>query len=665
MRRLFIPILLVSLLLAFIILPVTMVARAEAPAPLKTVTVAVDLAHGESDKYLNYIMGNLTFVNWKIIPKGSTINATVLSDVDILLIGQPTVAFSPDEMDAILNWLNTGHKVLYIAGDSDYGPGPTTIDNVNKLLEYIGAKLRLEQAAAYSDTSMNYTYKGVTYPTCAAAYYRMLAFIEPDDVPGLNTWILSDGITKPILMHGPGMVIWQDDSGNYHDIVKDTFPGLIRIAWFHNAYVGDNNPPPPYVYNPITYGQGAGWFDFVGYAAEYWKDKSDVITVASESLYGDYEPAWASSYYGVSLDGPRFVENLLKWWIKVAIQPSYLATPVLEVNDPEGDDKGQGTLLYPTNSVFQPGVFDLVKFTVLQDNDFIYLQVKVNNLGGNPWGGPNGFSLQHVQIYFMTTDKTLPVNTTTLGLNVNLAPGWNYAVVAIPGWGDTPFPDGEVSALFKADGSLVADEHNNPDVFDVYALTDSNVIEVKISKSLLSDVDNIANWIWYVFLTSYDGFGTMKIRGVNAGDPGEWAFGGGDPLAIMAGVQPGVVDMLAPTDQDQYSMLKSYDTTAKTPATVYGIKAGSIYYPPVTVTATVTSTTTYTTTYTTTMTETTTTTTTYTTTEVSTTTTTVTTTTTSTSTTTVTQLDMVTTSIIAIVTLIIGLGIGMIVKKPK
>ena len=32
-------------------------------AETKTITVMADLAHGESDKYLNYIMGNITFVN--------------------------------------------------------------------------------------------------------------------------------------------------------------------------------------------------------------------------------------------------------------------------------------------------------------------------------------------------------------------------------------------------------------------------------------------------------------------------------------------------------------------------------------------------------------------------------------------------------------------------
>ncbi len=305
-----------SILIAFIILA-TLLTLYTTPVKSFAVTIAVDLAHGESDKYLKYIMGNITFVRWKVIEKGSTITSDLLADVDILLIGQPTVAFSPDELEAIAKWLDTGRKVLYIAGDSDYGTGPTTIDNVNKVLEYIGAKLRLEQAAVYTPDSPTptYTYKGKEWPTNARAYYRVLAFVEPDNIPELNTRIIDDGVTKPILMHGPGAIIWVDEKGVYHDPVKETFPGLIRIVWFHKAYIGDNKPPAPYLYDPLTYGSGS--FDFVAYAAEYWSNKNVLITVAGESLYGDYEPAWSSSYYGVELDGPKFVTNLIKWWISV------------------------------------------------------------------------------------------------------------------------------------------------------------------------------------------------------------------------------------------------------------------------------------------------------------------------------------------------------------
>ncbi|MHB9302419.1 motility-associated ABC transporter substrate-binding family protein [Thermofilum pendens] len=269
------------------------------------VTIAVDLGHGESNKYLKYIMGNITYVQWKVI--NGTITPDVLKGVDILLLGQPTVAFSPDEIQAIKNWLFSGNKVLYVGGDSDYGPGQKTVLQLNDLLAGIGTKLRLEHGAVYSDNP-NMT---------AKAYYRMLAFVEPDNVPGLFTNIIKQGITRPIIMHGPGCVIWQDAQGKYHDPVKETFPGLIRIVWAHKAYIGDNTPPLPYVYDPMTYGKGTGDHDFVMYAAEYFSDVNSLVVVAGESLYGDYEPAWSSYYYGVQLDGPLFVQNLVKWWIKL------------------------------------------------------------------------------------------------------------------------------------------------------------------------------------------------------------------------------------------------------------------------------------------------------------------------------------------------------------
>lgn len=566
---------LVSIVFALILLASLHLAPLTSEATSnRTIVIAVDLSHGESDKYLDYIIGNITEadgypIEWRKITEGP-ITASVLADVDILLIGQPTVAFSSDEIEAIKNWLNTGNKVLYVAGDSDYGGGPNTIEAVNVLLDSIGAKLRLEQASAYSVVNYTYTYKGVEYPTCAKAYYRMLAFVEPDNVPSLYTSILDKGVTKPILMHGPGAVIWMDEEGNYRDPVNETFDGLVRIAWFRNSYIGDNNAPSPYVYDPLDYGQGTGNWSFVAYAAEYWKDKNVVITVAGESLYGDYEPAWASSYYGVELDGPRFVTNLVRWWVKlITVGPLQPASKVLEFVDPEGDDDGTGTLTYPTNSVFQPGAFDIVKFEVWQDNVYVYFKTYFRNLGGNPWGGPNGFSLQHLQIYVLTTMANLPLNKATFGLNVEISYGWNYAFVAIPGWGDQPYPDGEVSAMFAGDGSRVADEKSAPDMFDAYA--EDNAIVVKVAKSLLQDVENINKWKYVVTVASYDGYGEMKIRGINPGDSQEWAFGGADSLAVLAGVQPKIIDLWAPTAQAQYDMLKSYDTEAKKLAQISGV----------------------------------------------------------------------------------------------
>jgi carbohydrate-binding DOMON domain-containing protein len=652
-------VLVVSILLALLLamIPVLNIGTAQAG----TITIAVDLGHGEKDKYLNYIMGNITQVtidgktysiNWVTIGNNTPITPSLLANVDVLLIGQPTTGFTPDEMNAILEWLKKGNKALYVAGDSDYGSGPASISAVNDLLEYIGVKLRLEHAGVYSDPSYTYTYKGNDYPTCTGAYYRMVAFVEPDNIPSLFTDILSEGVTKPILMHGPTALVFVDETGAYHDPVNETYPGLIRIAWYHMAYIADNQPPAPYKYDPLLYGQGTGNWSFIGYAAEYWDKYNSVITVAGESLYGDYEPAWASSYYGVELDGPKFVTNLVAWWVKII---TYRRTEVFSFSDPEGDDNGIGTLKYPTNPVFKPGVFDLLKFQVFTDDNYVYFRATFKNLGGNPWNGPNGFSLQHLQIYVLTTAK-LAVNKTAPGLNVEINPGWHYLIVAIPGWGDTPWPDGEVSAIYSSTGSLVAKQG---DKFSVYAVP-GEAIEVKVDKSLLTDVDNIEKWGFVVAVASYDGYGSYKVRGVVAGDPQEWLFGGADSLALLAGVHPLIIDLLAPTANEQYKMLKSYDATAKKLAVVSVLGAA-----PPTVTTTVTSTVTVTTTS-----EITKTTERVVTTVVPTTVptivpTTVPITVSTTVSTTVTQTEMTTTVVTGILALIIGLIIGYAVKKPS
>ncbi|MCI4461704.1 MAG: hypothetical protein JHC12_01935 [Thermogladius sp.] len=279
-------------------------------AETKKVTVMVDLAHGESDKYLSYIMGNITFVNWVV--NKDPITSDKLANVDILLIGQPTVALSADEITAIINWLNTGNKALWVGGDSDYGNGYQTIQIVNNFMAAIGSELRLEQGAVYSNYNGTYPYAGSNQPVTAGAYYRMLAFVEPDNRPDLYTQMLSAGITKPIILHGPTCVIWVDSNGNYHDPMTDLAPDLIRLAFFHYAHIGVNYAGwTPLVYDPIKYSTDVN--TFVAYMAQYWSDKNDIIVLSGESLYGDYEPAWSSSYYGVPLDGPRWVTNFIAW----------------------------------------------------------------------------------------------------------------------------------------------------------------------------------------------------------------------------------------------------------------------------------------------------------------------------------------------------------------
>lgn len=596
-----------------------------------TIVVGVDLAHGESDKYLDYIMGNITFVEWVVIT--DTITEDILSNIDILLIGQPSVDFSADEIVAIINWLSTGNKAIWIAADSDYGDGPQRQSVANTLLESIGSKLRIELGAIYDDVNN------------AQAFYRVLGQMDPDDIPELYTFLLKIGIEKPILFHGPSCVIWVDETGTPHDPLNETFDGLIRIAWsFDTAYYGDNQDPPGMLYEVGV--DVNRRFLFVG--AEYWSDTNTVIVASGESPYGDYEPGYAWEYYGVPLDGPKYVRNMILWLASMVSQ-RIVSTTVFEMDDPEGDDNGPGTYTYPTNEVFVDGAFDLLKFEVDTTDGVLVFKTQLRNLGGNPWNGPNGFCLQFIQIYVLTTREDLPINYTTIGANVEIEDGWHFAIMLAPGWDTDAVPMGQKAAIYFANGSYIVQDG----ALVVTADLENNLILAFADTSVLPDIENIANWRYAVLVLGYDGFGPSKVRDVGVGDPTEWNFGGGDANAIVAGVAPRVIDLLAPTADEQYEMLSGYTVEPATLAKVSLFPAVAPPTPTVTVTVTETVTETITETTTETVTETTTQT--------------ITETTTETATTTVTEevpvTDWTTTIIIAIILLIIGFLVGWFVKR--
>ncbi len=234
------------------------------------------------------------------------------------------------------------------------------------------------------------------------------------------------------------------------------------------------------------------------------------------------------------------------------------AKVVFEMTDPVGDDDGAGGYKYPTAAVFTLGVFDLKSFRVIDAGDRVVFESAVVDLGGNPWGGPNGWSMQYIHVYIRTASGEVGRND-TFGLNINIAEehSWHMALLIAPGWGTDPVPVGERTALYYSNGSVVP---QNGDL-RVYADQALGLIIVEASKSILVDVGNIDKWIYVVVLTSYDGYGSDRIRPFST-SPDVWIVGAPDyALAIAANVIPRVMDLLAPTAEEQYSMLKSFNVT--------------------------------------------------------------------------------------------------------
>jgi alpha-amylase/alpha-mannosidase (GH57 family) len=258
------------------------------------------------------------------------------------------------------------------------------------------------------------------------------------------------------------------------------------------------------------------------------------------------------------------------------------ANLIAEFTDPEKDDKGTGTYVYPLNKVFVPGVFDLLKFSVLDAGDKYILTFEVRELGGNPWGGPNGFSMQFFHVYLNTDNVPGSGNITTFGLWVNVDPeyAWEVALLIGPGW------TGGNNVIYP-NGTNVAN------AMSIY-VEQPNKIVAEVPKQLIPAIKQPNEWGWIVALTSWDGYGTNNIRSFSI-DPSEWNFGVGaqNAVGVAAGVIPRIVDLLAPTPEIQYAQLSSYsvdvNTLVGTPAKIKGVRpAMQAPQQPTTVTETVT-----------------------------------------------------------------------------
>lgn len=282
--------------IALILLLLTIAALpASTPVEGERVIVAVDLSHGESDRYLSFIIGNITFVEWRTIKEFSSAS---LSGVKLLLIGQPTVAFTPDEISALKSWFLEGGKAVWIAADSDYGPGVRYQDTANGLLEALGSRLRVDLCSA-EDPVQN-----------AKAPYRVVANVDPDEPVRSDLLV---GISKPVLYHGPGVLAYVKPDGSWIALEDKKPENVVRIVKTStNGKIVENNPPAAKAH---TAGQSGS---LVLSAAEFIKvgDKIGLVIASGESPYGDYEPTWSSVYYGVALDGPTFVTNMINFALK-------------------------------------------------------------------------------------------------------------------------------------------------------------------------------------------------------------------------------------------------------------------------------------------------------------------------------------------------------------
>jgi len=284
------PALVLSLLLVMA-LAMGLITPVKAEKPLVVV-----IAHGalEENVQLQYMKGNITEVDWKVITEEVTYDE--IKDADMIIYVQVDIDLNitDDEVAAIKRWFDQGGKTLWVTGDSDYKGGDfKRIPNTNKILKAVGSILRNDHAEAVDRES-----------NCGASY-RVAAIIAPDK--GLE--FLAAGVERPVLFHGPGVV-------------------AVEINGEWKPFYGKGDKPAPNVYRlAITSDKGAiaefvkplpaaytigeeGSFTLM--AVEFMPN-DNIVILSVEAPFDHYHGMWETVYKDVPLDGPKFVKNVVLW----------------------------------------------------------------------------------------------------------------------------------------------------------------------------------------------------------------------------------------------------------------------------------------------------------------------------------------------------------------
>ena len=268
------------------------------------VKVAFDLSHGQGDKLLAQLEGNLTVLGYTSVEITGGITAAKLTGVDVLLLGAVYgTEFTDAEVSAISDWFDEGGKGIWVGSDSDYAAYSYINNNTNKVLEAIGSKLRGEPTSVEDPES-----------NCGAAYRVVANVVSTDPIVSDMT----EGVQKA-LFHGP-TVLCGYVGGSYVALETTNVENVIWVMKTSSAsIITDADLIPPHAHS--TGDQGS----FVIMAAERFAgpNGNNKIVAAGASPYGDYQPIFSDAYYGVQLQGPALVAGSIKWLATVERLPTF------------------------------------------------------------------------------------------------------------------------------------------------------------------------------------------------------------------------------------------------------------------------------------------------------------------------------------------------------
>jgi hypothetical protein len=217
------------------------------------------------------------------------------------------------------------------------------------------------------------------------------------------------------------------------------------------------------------------------------------------------------------------------------------AREVFVMEDPAGDDLGDGDYTYPTDGRFRRGSFDLREFAVLKDTNRVYFRLRLGMLIA-PVVGVTGERFMPGCVIAMKRGDDGQQHLTRTCHGVGFEGGEGFDVKVAAGFG---------VCVTDSLGKLVS---TSGDISQSILKMDSSAIEFSLPISIVGDPDEA--WSYFV------GVGLVTDRAMDF-------FGGPVPVLMRGGPligggnfqygNPAFIDVLLPPDVDQAGLLSAYD----------------------------------------------------------------------------------------------------------
>jgi alpha-amylase/alpha-mannosidase (GH57 family) len=265
-----------------------------------------------------------------------------------------------------------------------------------------------------------------------------------------------------------------------------------------------------------------GTWESVGALEQVGAEGKTVEVSVPLDLLGDAEPGDVVSMRAVASEPARDLALAPAGGPAQLVLPDLgLAETILEVADPQGDDHGPGTYTYPTDKVFEPGVFDLAAFNVSHDDKNLIFKFRLYGPINNVWGSGINLSVQTFDVY-IDVDPGAGTGARLLleGRNAALEPGygWDYALW-VEGWHQKVLKPDEKGKPVELPGSplkVIVDAPNRQ-------------VTIRVPKDLFGKEVAPTRWAYVGVLLSQEGFPSPGVRRVRDVKPQaeQWRIGGG------------------------------------------------------------------------------------------------------------------------------------------